>query len=143
VSFVRQNNTYGPQFGLSVRFNLFNGGNDRRRVINEEINKENTQLNYNNTVSLIKTGVVEKYFHYSSLLQQLKLARENLAAAQRSLDIATFQFESGAIDGYDFRQTQLTLIEINNRFRRIEFRLKSAEVQINRLTGSLLNAYLQ
>lgn len=143
VSFVRQNNTYGPQFGLSVRFNLFNGGNDRRRVINEEISKENTQLNYNNTVSLIKTGAIEKYFHYTSLLQQLKLARENLTAAQRSLDIATFQFESGAIDGYDFRQTQLTLIEINNRFRRIEFRLKSAEVQINRLTGSLLNAYLQ
>lgn len=143
VSFVRQNNTYGPQFGLSVRFNLFNGGNDRRRIINEEINERNTSLNYNHIVSLIKAGTIEKHFHYSSLLQQLKLAGENLAAAQRSLDIATFQFESGAIDGYNFRQTQLSLIEANNRFRQIGFRLKSAEVEMNRLTGSLLNAYLR
>ncbi|HEY9114337.1 MAG TPA: TolC family protein [Bacteroidales bacterium] len=143
VGFMLQNKSYGPMFGVSVRFNLYNGGNDRREVINQEIVEDNTVLNNENTVSLIKAAVIEKHYHYNALMQQFQLAKENALAAQRSLDIATLQFQNGTINGYDFRQTQLTLIIANNKAKQIGFRIKAAEIELNRLTGDLLDTYLQ
>ncbi|HEY9114378.1 MAG TPA: TolC family protein [Bacteroidales bacterium] len=143
VGFMLQNKSYGPMFGISVRFNLYNGGNDRREVVNQEIVEDNTVLNNENTVSLIKAAVIEKHYHYNALMQQFQLAKENAMAAQRSLDIATLQFQNGTINGYDFRQTQLTLIIANNKAKQTGFRIKAAEIELNRLTGDLLDAYLQ
>lgn len=143
VGFMLQNKSYGPMFGISVRFNLYNGGNDRREVINQEIVQDNTVLNNENTFSLIRAAVIEKHYHYNALMQQFKLAKENAMAAQRSLDIATLQFQNGTISGFDFRQTQLTLIIANNKANQIGFRIKAAEIELNRLTGDLLDAYLQ
>ena len=143
VGFMLQNKSYGPMVGISVRFNLYNGGNDRREVINQEIVEDNTALNNENIVSIIKAAVIEKYYHYNALMEQFQLAKENALAAQRSLDIATLQFQNGTINGYDFRQTQLTLIIANNRANQIGFRIKAVEIELNRLTGDLLDAYLQ
>jgi outer membrane protein TolC len=142
VGFINQNKTYGPQFGISIRLNLFNGGNDRREVINEQINYDNSDLNYRNIKNQIHASVLERYYQYSSLTRQLQLSKENLLAANRSLEIAKVQFENGTINGYDFRQTQLSLIRANNTVIQLEFRLKNIEVQLNRLSGELLNAYL-
>lgn len=143
VGFMKQNKTYGPMFGVAIRFNLYNGGNDKREVVNQEIIEDNTVLNNENTVSLIRAAVIEKHYHYTALMQQFNLAKENALAAQRSLDIATLQFQNGTINGYDFRQTQLTLIIANNKAKQTGFRIKAAEIELNRLTGDLLNAYLQ
>jgi len=143
VGFMLQNKSFGPMFGVSVRFNLYNGGNDKREVVNQEIVEDNTVLNNENTVSLIKAAVIEKHYHYVSLVQQYELANENARAAKRSLDIATLQFQNGTIDGYDFRQTQLTLIAANNKAKLTAYRIKAVEIELNRLTGDLLNAYLQ
>jgi outer membrane protein TolC len=143
VGFIKQNKNYGPMFGVSVRFNLFNGGNDRREVVNQEIVEDNTVLNNENTLSLIKAAVIERHYHYTALMQQFQLATDNALAAQRSLEIATLQFQNGTINGYDFRQTQLTLIIANNKAKQIGFRIKAVEIELNRLTGELLNAYLQ
>jgi len=143
VGFMKQNKTFGPMIGVAIRFNLYNGGNDRREVINQEIVEDNSVLNNENTVSIIKAAVIEKHYHYTSLMQQYELSKENALAAQRSLDIATLQFQNGTINGYDFRQTQLTLIITNNKAKQIGFRIKAAEIELNRLTGDLLDAYLQ
>lgn len=86
---------------------------------------------------------IERHYHYTSLMQQFQLANENALTAQRSLDIATLQFQNGTINGYDFRQTQLTLIIANNKAKQIGFRIKAVEIELNRLTGDLLDAYLQ
>lgn len=143
VGFMKQNKTYGPMFGVAIRFNLYNGGNDRREVTNQEILEDNTVLNYENTLSIIEAAVIEKYYHYSALMQQYMLAGENALAAQRSLDIATVQFQNGTIDGYDFRQTQLTLIIANNKAKQISFRIKAVEIELKRLCGDILDTYLK
>ena len=87
--------------------------------------------------------MLDKYNQYQSLQQRLKLAGENAKAARRSLKIAGAQFEKGAIDGYDFRQTQLTLIISEIRVIQLELDLKTMEIEINRLRGQLLDFYLR
>lgn len=139
VGFLKQNNVYGPQIGLTVRFNLFNGGNDKREVVNEKYNSANATFQRQNTQTLIRASVLDKYNQYQSLQQRLKLAAENAKAARRSLKIAGAQFQKGVIDGYDFRQTQLTLILSENRVIQLELDLKTLEIELNRLRGQLLD----
>ncbi len=138
VGFLKQNTIYGPQIGLAVRFNLFNGGNDRREVVNEKYNAENATFNRQNSQTLIRASVLDKFNQYQLLEQRLKLAIENGKAASRSLEIASAQFQQGVIDGYDFRQTQLTLILSENRVIQLELDLKMLEIELNRLRGRLL-----
>ena len=138
VGFLKQNTIYGPQIGLMVRFNLFNGGNDRREVVNDRYNAENATFHRENTQTLIRASVLDKFNQYQSLKQRLDLAVENAKAAQRSLEIASAQFQQGVINGYDFRQTQLTLILSENRVIQLELDLKMMEIELNRLRGRLL-----
>jgi len=139
VGFLKQNNVYGPQIGLTVRFNLFNGGNDKREVVNEKYNAENATFLRQNTQTLIRASVLDKFNQYQSIQQRLKLSVENAKAARRSLEIAGAQFQKGVIDGYDFRQTQLTLILSENRVIQLELNLKIMEIELNRLRGHLFN----
>jgi outer membrane protein TolC len=138
VSFLKQNNIYGPQIGLTVRFNLFNGGNDKREVVNEKYYAENATFYRQNKQTLIRASVLDRFNQYQSLKQRLNLAVANAKAALRSLEIASAQFQQGVIDGYDFRQTQLTLILSENRVIQLELELKTLEIELNRLRGRLL-----
>ncbi|MDH5605107.1 MAG: TolC family protein, partial [Cyclobacteriaceae bacterium] len=44
VGFFRSNQNFGPTAGLTVSFNLYNGGNTTRAIKNTEIYRENTRL---------------------------------------------------------------------------------------------------
>lgn len=142
VGFLTQNDVYGPQIGLSVRFNLFNGGNDKREVVNEKYNSENASFQRENIQTLIRSSVLDRYNQYQSLIQRLALATDNAKVARRSLRIAGAQFEKGVINGYEFRQTQLTLILSENRVIQLELELKTLEIELNRLRGRLLDFYM-
>ena len=56
--------------------------------------------------------------------------------------IAEEQLKQGAINGYDFRMTQQTLLDAQNALSQLQFSLKTLEIGINRLTGAVLEAYL-
>jgi len=81
--------------------------------------------------------VLDKYYEYQSLVKRQALARENIQLAEKSQEIARMQFEKGAIDGYNFRQTQISVINAQNRLTQLGFSVKVLEIELNRLTGKL------
>jgi outer membrane protein TolC len=145
-SFNEQNNqvsntlyskSFGRQLGVTVRLNLFNGLNERREVANAKIMKENSIFDRENTILQVKAAVLDNYYQYQSMMQQLILADQNTLSAQKSLDIAKIQYEQGTINGYDFRETQLSLIRAQIYAVNLRFTLKSAEIELTRLTGGI------
>ncbi|MDX9880856.1 MAG: TolC family protein [Prolixibacteraceae bacterium] len=139
VGVTQLNRTYGRTFGITVRFNLYNGGTLNKAIANEKLASENSILTRQNTTELITADILDNYYEYQSLVKQQALARENIRLAEKSQEIARTQFEKGAIDGYDFRQTQLSVINAQNRLTQIGFSIKVLEIEINRLTGKLKN----
>ena len=137
VGVTQLNKTYGSTFGITVRLNLYNGGNLNKAIDNERLAGENSTLTRKNTLDLITSQVVEDYYEYQSLHTQKAIAQSNIELAEKSQEIARAQLERGAINGYDFRQTQLAVITAKNRLLQIEFALKSLEVELDRLTGKL------
>ena len=142
VGTIQFGKTYGRQVGVTVRFNLFNGFNDKREVVNTKIIRENSALEKEKITYQVKSTVLDNYYQYQSILQQLIILDQNILAARKSLDIAKVQYEQGAISGFDFRQTQLSLIRTQNAASILRFTLKSIEIELNRLSGEILKKYV-
>ena len=137
VGVNQMNRTYGRTFGITVRMNLFNGGNLNKAIANERLASGNRVLTRQNTTELIVAEILDRYYEYQSLLQQQSIARANIRLAESSQEIARTQLEKGAINGYDFRQTQLAVITAQNQLTQINFSIKSLEIEIDRLTGNM------
>ena len=137
VGVTQLNRTYGNTIGITVRMNLFNGGNLNKAIANERLASENTTLTRENTSDLITAEILENYNEYQSLVKQQSIAQSNIKLAEQSQEIARIQLEKGAINGYDFRQTQLSVINAWNQLTEINFSIKSLEIEVDRLTGKL------
>lgn len=150
-AFTRQRNelgllesaqSYGAQFGIRVRMNLYDGGRQNTRVRNAMLEQENTEIFSEDTQAYIEAEMVRLTGWYHALTEQNRLVRDNAAAAEKSLAIAREQFQQGAINGYEFRQTQLAVLQVENRLIQIEYAARIIELDIYRISGILLEKLL-
>jgi outer membrane protein len=150
-AFTRQRNelgllesaqSYGAQFGIRVRINLYDGGRQNTRVRNAMLEQENTEIFSEDTQAYIEAEMVRLTAWYHALTEQNRLVRDNVAAAEKSLAIAREQFQQGAINGYEFRQTQLAVLQVENRLIQIEYAARIIELDIYRISGILLEKLL-
>ena len=142
VGFFRSNQNFGPTAGLTVSFNLYNGGNTTRAIKNTEIYRENTRLSKEQVTVDLHADVLSLYYQYLSVRERVELARSNVETINSVYKTAEQQLKEGAINGYEFRLTQLTLLNSELTLTRLQFILKSIEINLNRLSGAVLEAYL-
>ncbi len=142
VGFFTGSRTNGPVVGVNVSFNLFNGGNTIREIKNAEFYEENAKLDKKQVLLNVNADLLKMIYQYESVQQRIVLASSNVAAAEKVYAIADEQLKRGAINGYDFRLTQQTLLEAQNTLAQLQYSLKTIEIGINRLTGTVLEAYM-
>ncbi len=142
VGFSTSNQSFGPSIGLSLSFNLFNGGETSRGIRNAELYKKNTSLSKEDISQSIDANLLKLYQEYHSVSQRLSLAERNLAEMNTVFETAKAQLNQGAINGYDFRLTQQNLLSSKLTHLELQFALKTIEINLNRLSGDVLNAYL-
>lgn len=142
VGFVNSTRNFGPTIGVTVNFNLYNGGNTNREVRNALINSESTTYQRKQVELNVNADLLDYYYQYLSVRQRVTLAEGNLESATKVYRIADEQLKRGAINGYDFRLTQLTLINAANTLLELEFSLKVLEINMHRMSGTILEAYL-
>jgi outer membrane protein len=134
---VESAHSRGAQFGVRIRFNLYDGGKQSGRVHNAMLAQESATLTRTDVRQQLESDLARLSEAYISLGKQAGLLTENLEAASRSLLIAREQLLSGLINGYEFRQTQLTSLRVRNQLIEVRFSMKMIEIDIDRITGSL------
>jgi outer membrane protein len=132
----------GVQFGIRVRFNLYDGGRLNTRLANVLLEQESTGLMTEDKQAIIESDLIRLTTRYDAYMRQYRLLRESSEAAGRSLIIAREQLQSGAINGYDFRQTQLAALHIDNQLIELLHAMKIIEIDIYRISGILLDKLL-
>lgn len=139
VGFLRSNQNIGPSVGVAVRFNLYNGGNTNRLIENARLENQAGDISTKSTAQLIESALLQAYEAYSAGLAQLNLAQSRRSAAMATMEITQKQYEIGAINGFDFRMTQINVLNASNIVDELEERIKSAQIEIYRLSGTLLS----
>jgi len=142
VGFFNSNQTYGPTVGVSISFNLYNGGATNREIKNTKIYTENTSLTKQQVNQQINADVLNFYNEYNSITTQIILAQSNVTEMEKVYKTAEEQLKQGSINGYDFRLTQLSLLSSELTLIQLQFSLKAIEINLNRLSGKVLKAYI-
>jgi len=142
VGFFLSNQNYGPTVGVSISFNLFNGGANNREIKNTKIYSENVQLNKQQVNQNINADVLKFYNEHLSMNKRIALAKSNVENMQKVYVAAEEQLKKGAINGYDFRLTQLSLLNSEITLMQLQLASKAIELNLNRLSGTVLSTYM-
>ncbi|MBD2312043.1 TolC family protein [Desertifilum sp. FACHB-1129] len=105
----------GYTLGARVNWNLFDGGEARARVRQEEADIAIAETNFANNRNLVRLQVEQSYFELVSTFENIQTASIALEQAREALRLARLRFQAGVgtqtevIDA----ETDLTLAEFN------------------------------
>ncbi|TVR81514.1 MAG: TolC family protein [Chitinophagaceae bacterium] len=128
---------YYINFGLS--FNLFSGGNISREIQNAKINELIAETSYQEIEESVKFEFFNAFDNYEMLNEVTGLLELNKNNTERLLSLAEDRFNEGSINIFEYRTIQLDYLNAVVQYYETMLDLKSAEVELLRLTGGIID----
>ncbi|MFD1550797.1 TolC family protein [Putridiphycobacter roseus] len=151
VSYGLNNGNYGPtslfatqnatglSAGLSLSWDVFDGGATSTKVQNAKIAVE-TQGLYQSQIELnLSNELANTWASYLNQLVIINTEEMNVEVANQNFLKTQEQYNLGQISSIDFRQAQLNLINAKVSLTTAMFNAKIAEIQLKKLEGTLIN----
>ncbi len=130
---------YGLNAGLSLNWNIFDGGATKTRVQNAQINQENQLLRKKQLEHQLKNFITNTYFDYQNKRLILETQKQNLQTAKHNFERTEEHFKMGSVSSVEYRQAQLNLLHAQMAILRAKYDAKTVELQLLQLTGRLTN----
>ena len=134
--------TDGLSAGISLRWDIFDGGRTSVLVQNSRIRYENQQILKEQLQTEIKRDITNALGNYRNKLYILKVQEDNVKTNQDNFDRSEEQYKIGRITSIEFRQAQINLLNARTSLNLAKYDAKLAELQVLQLTGQLLNVEL-
>jgi outer membrane protein TolC len=138
IGILKFNQNAGISFGLTGRWNIFTGWNNKRETQVAKLNVETGKLAKEQINLALKSDLLTMFNTYINANAMSLQEDKNIKIAQQNLDITTDKMRIGTINALELRQAQLNLVDAN--FRKISalFDSKMAALELMRLSGALL-----
>ena len=134
--------TTGLSGGVSLRWDLFDGGGREVRVQNAKIRYENQEIIREQLRAEIRRDIANALGNYENRLFIYRVQEENVATNRNNFERSEEQFRLGRITGLEFRQAQINLLDARTSRNLAKYDAKMAEMELLQLTGQLLNVEL-
>ncbi|MDX5482798.1 MAG: TolC family protein [Hymenobacteraceae bacterium] len=134
----RFNQNRGYNYGLSLNVPIFNGFNINRQSQNARINLEAANLELKREENRLQSDLARAYSQYANRLQLLELEEINVKLAQENAEIALERYRLGLLTAIELREAQRNELVASNRLIDIRYQAKEAEIEIKRLSSSLV-----
>lgn len=128
----------GWRYGVSASISLFDGFNKNRRMQNAQIRLKNQELSKQDLQLRITAEISRIYAQYTDALDLIDLELENLEINKETVSIALERFELGTINSIELREAQQSLLNAENRLIEAQIAAKTAETELLRLSGRLI-----
>jgi outer membrane protein len=138
LGLLESSQSRGPQFGVRVRFNLYDGGRQNTQIKNAILAQESQNIDQADTRAFVEAELIRLTGRYNAMQQEVQLLQNSIEAAERSLTIAREQLQTGAINGYEFRQTQMNALFVENQLIDLKYSMRLIEIDIYRISGVLM-----
>ena len=133
-SFDKQR-TWGPNVGVTVGINIFDGFNKRREQKNARTRIQNTKLEREQMELAIKSDFANMWQSYLNNLELFKLEKENVEVARENYNIAIERYKLGDLAGIRLREAQNSLLEAEERLVTAQFNIKLNEIALKKISG--------
>lgn len=138
IGILKFNQNNGASFGLTGRWSLFNGWNNKREIQIARLGVENSKLSREMTLQQLKADLLNAYSQYVAAKDRVFLENKNTALAQENLTISTEKLKTGTITPLELRQAQLNLIDTEFRKVAAASEMKLQVLTLKHLSGSLI-----
>lgn len=124
--------------GVSMSFTIFDGKRKKTEIANARIQKQNTELEYQDKMLELEKNLVNAYADFQYNLKVLALEEDALEAAQLNFNTTKEYYQLGQVSSTTFREAQLNLVEAQNNKSAARYDAKQSEVSIKKISGILL-----
>ncbi len=138
VGILKSNQSIGPGFGVSLRYNLFQGGAVNREITNARRVTEQSILLRKEQERLLRLSVQLAYENALTQRRLYDFEESTLQTLQENLDITLKQLELGVITDIQFREIQQQYLEGQARKINAAYQVVLADVELARLRNDLL-----
>ena len=125
--------------GVTLSWNLFDGGGTINQVRNAQINLDNQRLLKKQIENEVQRDIQNAFGNYQNRLKIYKIQQQNVVTNQNNFERSEERFKLGQITSIEFRQAQINLINAQTNKNLAKYDAKLAELQLLQLTGQLLN----
>lgn len=138
IGILKFNQNAGLSAGITGRWNIFNGWNNKREIQVARLQLDNARLMEEQTNLSLRTDLFTAYSNYLTQLEMERMEEKNIKIARQNLDITTEKMRVGVIDALELRQAQLNLV--NAEFRKIDasFEAHVSVLELKRIAGDLI-----
>ncbi|MBK9733786.1 MAG: TolC family protein [Saprospiraceae bacterium] len=138
IGILKFNQNAGLSYGLTGRWNIFNGWNNKREIQVAKLGIETGKLTKEQTALSLKTDLFTIFNNYLTARELTKIEEGNIRIAEQNLDITTEKMRLGTIEALELRQAQLNLVDVEFRKITSAFEARMAHLELMRLSGQLL-----
>lgn len=137
IGLIKFNQNAGINYGLTGRWNIFNGWNNKREIQVAKLNLETEKLNKENLSAQLEADIYTLYNEYVNAQLISRQEDKNISVAQQTLDITNERMRFGTINDLELRQAQLNVTDAQFRKIQASYTAKIAMLALNRLAGGL------
>lgn len=135
----KSQNSDGVRAGLTLGWNVFDGGRTKTQVQNAKINVEAQEIEKEQYIQQLTRDVYNAWEFYQNALFTYQVQSTNVETNIRNFDRTNEQYKLGQINSIDFRLAQVNLLNAEQDLSRSKYAAKIAEFQLLYLAGNLLN----
>jgi outer membrane protein len=129
----------GLNTGLSLSWNLFDGGTTKTRLANAKIALDNQQILLDQQKSNIINNLKNTWENYNNQLFIIGAQDKNVSTAQNNFHRTEERYKLGQVTSIEFRQAQINFINAKTALNNAIFDAKLIELQLLQLSGDILN----
>lgn len=134
------NTSKGLQGGVSLSWNIFDGGITKTRVQNAKIAIDSNQIIKEQIEQELERNVANAWETYQNALFVLQAEKKNMETNRRNFDRSSEQFKLGQIISVEFRLAQVNFLNSVTNFNLAKYTAKIAELNLLQLSGKILGA---
>lgn len=142
TGFLAVNNTTGISAGVSLSWNLFDGGSGITAVKNAKIQLDSQEILYNQIKTEVKRDIANAHGNYQNRLAIFRLQEQNVTTATNNYERSLERYKLGQITSVELRQAQINLLNATTSKNLAKYQAKLSELELLQLTGQLLNVEL-
>ena len=134
--------TSGISGGISLSWDIFNSGRSIVDVKNARIINETQELLKEQLILQVRRDIANALGTYENKLFIYRVQEENVLTNLDNFNRTVEQYKLGQISSIEFRQAQINLLNARTELNLAKYDAKLAEMQLLKLTGTLLDVEL-
>ena len=138
AGFTLLNKVTAPSAGVTLAVPIYNGGAFKRQQQAAQINSSSAKTQKQILVRDYSAQAVKMFQTYQSSLEQLESQKANYKLSQQLLDLTLQRFQLIQATIIDVREAQRSFEEAGYRLINLNYAAKSSEIELKRLTNTLM-----